>query len=132
MRTLKMFIITLIGSVLLISSYELIWFLVKGPSSRTLHDIIWILLPITLFMPVNALVHDRAVHRVYSQNDFNQDRLNFLLKKYKAKSIKITEEKCVYQIPLIYSFDGKVVVEYVEERINLRAPARIIRKLENH
>ncbi len=132
MRTLKLFIITLFGSVLLILSYELIWYLVKGPSSRTLYENIRILLPIILIMPVNALIHDRVVKREYFRKDFNKDKFNLLLKKYKAKSIKITEEKCEYEIPFLYSFDGEIVVEYVDELVKVSAPARLIRKLERY
>lgn len=130
MRTLKVFIITLIGSILTVLLLELIWYLVKGPSERSLYVNMRILIPIILITPLNVLFNDWVVKRAYFQTDFDKEKFKLILKKYKAKSISITDARCEYQLPFSYSFDGKIVVEYSDEHVTISGPARFVRKLD--
>ncbi len=130
MRTLKVFVITLFGSIFVVMLLELIWYLVKGPSERTLYASMCILIPIILITPLNVLFNDWVVKRAYLETDFEKEKFNLILKKYKAKSIHITDSRCEYQLPFSYSLDGKIIVEYNNEYVQISGPARFVRKLD--
>jgi hypothetical protein len=130
MRTLKAFIITLFGSIFTVMLLELIWYFLKGPSERTLFENMRILIPIILLTPLNVLFNDWVLKKAYLETDFDKEKLKLILKKYKAKSISITDARCEYQLPLYYSFDGKIIVEYNNEYVQISGPARFVRKLD--
>lgn len=129
MRTLKVFVITLIGSIFTVMLLDLIWYFVKGPSDRTLFENIRILSPSVLIMPLNVLFNDWVMKKAFLQTDFDNEKFKLILKKYKAKSISITDSRCEYRLPFSFSFDGKIVVEYGDEYVTISGPARFVRKL---
>ena len=130
MRVLKLLLkSTAIGFTLLFS-LELIRFAILRTNDFSLTSNSGTILIIILWFPVNSLLHDRQVERTYSIKNVDLEKIELLLKNFKAKQVSQLGGIYEYKLSILQSWERQVIVEVESDNVKVVAPIRVIRKLE--
>lgn len=130
MRVLKLLLkSTAIGFALLFT-LELIRFAILRNNDFSLTSNSGSILLIILVFPVNSLLHDRLVERIYLIKNVDLEKIDLILKTFKAKPVNQLGGVYEYKLSIMQSWERQVIIEVEPDKVKVIAPIRVIRKLE--
>lgn len=117
MKTIRLFWGSIIISMILIISMDLIFFAISVPTNKTIYDVLFIQSPIIAIFPVRVLIHYRKMERVFLKNEFKHDRLKVLVKRNKSEMIISSETEQIYKLSYLKSFERNIIIRIKDNEL---------------